>query len=107
MQSAARAQARLDDSLGLQLPQSAQSGRADGSAQQAFFDEHHGVRLVESVHRRKEGAHVAAVNLAKLRQYLFAQSDPGVAIAAIFRRLLLQHDVPSPFSPARRKLTPP
>ena len=96
MQATSCAQARLHDTFRFHLPQSAQSGYARRQIEQTCFDEHHGMRLVESVHRGQKRLHVAAINFAELRQYLLPQADPGDAIAAIFRRFLFQHDVDTP-----------
>jgi hypothetical protein len=54
------------------------------------------MRLIESVDRREKRLHVAAIDLAELRQHFLAQADAGVAIAAVVGRFLLQHDVDSP-----------
>ena len=96
VQAAAGPQARLHDPFRFHLPESAQSGYARWKRKQTFFDEHDGMRLVESVDRREKRLHVAAINLAELRQHLLAQADPGVAIAPVVGRFLLQHDVYPP-----------
>jgi hypothetical protein len=78
VQTSAGAQAGLHDSFRLHLPQSAQSGDARRQRKQTFFDEHHGVRLVESVHRGKKRLHVPAINFAELRQHLSRRRIPAV-----------------------------
>ena len=84
VQTAADLRADFFGALAFHLAQAAQTRSARRGIEQAFFDEHDDVRLVERVHRRQHLSRVRAVKVLQLRQHLLAQANAGGAIAAVF-----------------------